>query len=31
LALFDRACALGEAHGCIELQKMGLPAGGPLR
>jgi TPR repeat protein len=31
LALLDRACAIGEAHGCAELQRMGLPAGGPLR
>jgi len=31
LALLDRACALGEAQGCIELQRMGLPPGGPLR
>jgi S1-C subfamily serine protease len=31
LALLDRACAMGEAHGCAELQRMGLPAGGPLR
>lgn len=31
LALLDRACALGEARGCSELQRMGLPAGGPLR
>jgi S1-C subfamily serine protease len=31
LALFDRACALGEAQGCMELQRMGLRAGGPLR
>ena len=31
LALYDRACALGEAQGCAELQRMGLPVGGPLR
>jgi S1-C subfamily serine protease len=31
LALLDRACAIGEAHGCAQLQRMGLPAGGPLR
>jgi S1-C subfamily serine protease len=31
LSLLDRACALGEAQGCAELQHMGLPAGGPLR
>jgi TPR repeat protein len=31
LGLLDRACALGEVHGCTELQRMGLPAGGPLR
>jgi S1-C subfamily serine protease len=31
LALLDRACAIGEAHGCTELRRMGLPAGGPLR
>ncbi len=31
LALFDRSCAMGEAHGCAALQQMGLPAGGPLR
>jgi S1-C subfamily serine protease len=31
LALLDRACATGEGRGCAELQRMGLPAGGPLR
>ncbi len=31
LALFDRACALGNARGCAELGSMGLPPGGPLR
>ncbi len=31
LALFDRSCAMGEAHGCAAVQQMGLPAGGPLR
>ncbi len=31
LALLDRSCALGEARACVELQKMGLPVGGPLR
>jgi S1-C subfamily serine protease/TPR repeat protein len=31
LALLDRACALGEARGCAELRRMGLPPGGPLR
>ncbi|HXX29671.1 MAG TPA: bifunctional trypsin-like peptidase domain-containing/SEL1-like repeat protein [Myxococcaceae bacterium] len=31
LALLDRACALGERQGCVELQRMGLPPGGPLR
>jgi S1-C subfamily serine protease/TPR repeat protein len=31
LALLDRACATGEGRGCVELQRMGLPPGGPLR
>ena len=31
LALLDRACALGDQRGCQELQRMGLPPGGPLR
>ncbi|HMK72717.1 MAG TPA: bifunctional trypsin-like peptidase domain-containing/SEL1-like repeat protein, partial [Myxococcaceae bacterium] len=31
LALLDRACALGDQRGCLELQRVGLPLGGPLR